>query len=109
MADANWMSYRDPNADVGFENNKITGGALPETMPEPKYQMGAGNMHENMFATLPKSQREAAQHMGMKMDPRYTDDVKSIEDSKTGDEQAQDMMDNPIPVGSEHYIGESEE
>lgn len=114
MASVPWTAYRDPNADQGFENDKMTSGGLPETMPEPKYQSGGGNLTPETFGFLPKSQREAAMHRGMK-GMEYGQNQGDVQEygegeaMKHGDEQAQRMMNDPIPSGSEHYQGESEE
>lgn len=111
MSSVPWTSYRGTDSDQGFENDKMTSGGLPETMPEPKYQSGGGNLTPETFGFLPKSQREAAMHRGMKgMEYGENDgDVEGLEPSKQGDEQAERMMDNNPPSGSEHYLGESDE
>lgn len=95
-----WTAYRSTDATPDMDNNKVTEGPLPETIPVKNWQMGSGRMHENAFAGMPQSQREASRHMGMKSDPRYNDDVNDIGDAgKDGDEQAKKMMSGDIPDG----------
>src|SRR5437773_8582213 len=107
-----WTAYRDQSADTEMQNNKITGGALPEIMPQPKWQMGAGNMGPD-FGYMPQSQREAAMHRGMK-GQEYSEngnykDVTSYGDNKQDDKQAKEMMNTNPPVGTENYQGQSTE